>query len=264
MPPILNVQQIAMRFGPTEVFRGVTFSVEPGDRFALLGPSGCGKSTLLRLIAGLETPTAGTIVIGGREASRGSQVLLAPHERLLSMVFQDLALWPNLTARKNVELGLAGQRLSRASRHKRATAALAACGIAALADRRPDELSGGQQQRVALARALAVQPKMLLLDEPFASLDISTKSRLYSVVDQLCTELGLTLIVVTHDPLEATALCSRAAVLEEGCIAEVGALDVLLRAPVSATLNAFVAQLDMLGARPTPGEALPRNSTRRT
>ena len=173
------------------------------------------------------------------------------------MVFQDLALWPNLTAWGNIELGLAGTKLARAQRSDRAHAALEACRIVELGARYPSELSGGQQQRVALARALAVQPQLLLLDEPFSGLDIASKSHLYAAIRRLCSDLALTLIVVSHDPLEAAALCSHAAVLEQGCVAEIGELNVLLRKPASETLRAFVAQLPAgaMGAAERPPAA---------
>ena len=240
---IVQLRSIAKRFDAVEVFRDVSLDIRNGERLALLGPSGCGKSTLLRLIAGLDAPTDGELWINGEPASLPERILLPAHRRRLAIVFQDLALWPNLTVRGNVELGLAGTRLTRAERSARGQSALRACRIAELGDRRPSELSGGQQQRVALARALAVQPKLLLLDEPFSALDIATKSHLYAAIRGLCTDLALTLIVVSHDPLEATALCSRAVVLERGRIAEMGELPALLRTPVSETLREFVAQL---------------------
>jgi ABC-type Fe3+/spermidine/putrescine transport system ATPase subunit len=240
---MVELERVAMQLGSAEIFREISFAVSSGERFALLGPSGSGKSTLLRLIAGLESPAEGVIRIESREASRAGNILAAPHERSLALVFQDLALWPNLSVRENVELGLAGTRLSGRQRRERADSALATCRIADLAKRRPEQLSGGQQQRAALARALAVQPSILLLDEPFTSLDIATKNHIYTEIGRLCGELALTLILVSHDPLEAMALCSRAAVLEDGRLKEAGELRTLLADPVSHTLRSFVAQL---------------------
>ena len=159
------------------------------------------------------------------------------------MVFQDLALWPNLTVLQNVTLGLAGSDLPAHERGRRAVDALEACAIGDLALRRPDSLSGGQQQRVALARALAVRPKVLLLDEPFTALDVTIKTRLYEQIRELCATFDLNLILVAHDLLEARALCHQAAVLEDGTIQETGALDVLLANPASMTLGTFVEQL---------------------
>ncbi|MBA3563859.1 MAG: ABC transporter ATP-binding protein [Gammaproteobacteria bacterium] len=243
MNPIVQLKNIAKEFHAVEIFRDISLDIQSGERFALLGPSGCGKSTLLRLIAGLDAPTNGELWIDGQAASLAGRILLPAHQRGLAMVFQDLALWPNLTVHQNVELGLAGTSLARVQRRERAESALSACRIAELGGRKPGELSGGQQQRVALARALTAEPKLLLLDEPFSSLDIANKSHLYAVIRRLCTDFHLTLIVVSHDPLEAAALCSHAAVLERGRIAEIGGLQALLRNPVSETLREFVAQL---------------------
>lgn len=155
------------------------------------------------------------------------------------MVFQDLALWPNLTVLDNVVLGLSGQRLSRRQARERALEALALCGIGALAARRPGTLSGGQQQRVALARAIAVQPDFLLLDEPFAGLDLVTKMRLLEEIGNVAADQKLTVILVSHDPLEAKALCEFVVVLKEGQVEECGLLDELLRGPKSQLLQVF-------------------------
>jgi len=217
----------------------VSFVLAAGEHTALIGPSGCGKSTALRLLAGLETPTAGEVLLDGQIVSGSGTILVPPHRRGIALVFQDLALWPNLTVLDNVLLGLAGTCLSRPEARTCAREALALCGIAALADRRPGRISGGQQQRVALARALAPRPKFLLLDEPFSGLDLVTRARLLREVAALADERALTLLLVTHDPLEATALCRRAVVLEEGRVAEAGHLTDLLSSPKSEMLWTF-------------------------
>ena len=241
--PLVELRNVGKRYGSLQVFREVCLRIESGRHFALLGPSGCGKSTLLRVMAGLEPPTSGEVWLEGSLASASEQITLAPHERRFAMVFQDLALWPNLTVLENVELGLAGVRLKRPERKERALSALRACRIEECADRRPAELSGGQQQRTALARALAPHPKALLLDEPFSGLDIAVKGHLYAEIRRLCQEFGVTVVLVSHDPLEATALCSYGAVIEHGRIRENGEFQELLRAPESETLQAFVEQL---------------------
>ena len=243
MTPLLEVKNLSMAYGRKRAFQHVCLALGQGEHLALLGPSGCGKSTLLRILAGLAVPTEGTVWLAGHLASEPGRVLIPPHRREMAMVFQDLALWPNLTVLQNVTLGLAGSDLASHARGQRAVEALEACAIGDLARRRPDSLSGGQQQRVALARALAVRPQVLLLDEPFAGLDVTIKTRLYEQIRELCATFHLSLILVAHDPFEARALCHQAAVLEDGTIQESGALDALLANPESMTLGTFVEQL---------------------
>jgi ABC-type Fe3+/spermidine/putrescine transport system ATPase subunit len=242
-PSLIELRKVTKSYGSLEVFREISLTIGKGEHFALLGPSGCGKSTLLRLIAGLDAPTQGEVWLEGTQASTAGRVELQPHQRGIALVFQDLALWPNLTVLENVELGLAGAGLSRSERRNRALAALSVCKIEEQARRKPAELSGGQQQRTALARALAVQPKALLLDEPFSGLDIAIKGHLFTEIRRLCEESGVTVVLVSHDPLEATALCSSGAVIEHGRVIEKGPFRELLQAPESATLRAFVEQL---------------------
>ena len=250
MTPLLEIKNLSMAYGRQRVFQHVCLALDQGDHLALLGPSGCGKSTLLRILTGLAAPTEGEVWIAGRPASEPGRVLMPPHRRQMAMVFQDLALWPNLTVLQNVTLGLAGSgHLCSRERGSRAVEALEACAVGDLTLRRPDSLSGGQQQRVALARALAVRPRVLLLDEPFAGLDVTIKVRLYKQIRELCAMFDLSLILVAHDPLEARAVCQQAAVLEDGTIQETGALDALLANPKSITLRTFVEQLRDTGKR---------------
>lgn len=238
--PWVEANSVSAGHGPQVILQNVSWTIDRGSRWALLGPSGSGKSTLLRLLAGLTAPLTGEIKIDGRMASSAGKIDLPPHERGLAMVFQDLALWPNLTAFENVELGLSGARLGRDERKQRARAALEACQIAQLSERRPQALSGGEQQRLALARALAVRPKLLLLDEPFSGLDIDVKDRLFVEIGRLIEELDCALVLVSHDPSEALALCSSAVVLEGGTTIEAGVFAELLSSPASRTLRSFV------------------------
>ncbi len=250
--PLVELRNVTKRYGPLEVFRELTLRIGKGEHFAILGPSGCGKSTVLRLIAGLDSPTKGEVWLEERRASTACRLELQPHQREIALVFQDLALWPNLTVLENVELGLAGAKLSRPERRNRAFSALRVCRIEEQARRRPAELSGGQQQRTALARALALQPKALLLDEPFSGLDIAIKGHLFAEIRRMCEEFDVTVILVSHDPLEATALCSFGAVIEDGRVIEEGTFRELLQSPQSATLRAFVEQLPQSpNAKPT-------------
>ncbi len=221
----------------------VTFAIEPGQHVAILGTSGCGKSTALRLLAGLDTPCEGEVMLNGTVVSTARTIRMPPHLRGVSMVFQDLALWPNLSARENVRLGLAGTSLSRRESATRAQEALHRCGIESFSHRLPKTLSGGEQQRVALARAIAPRPDFLFLDEPFAGLDLITRTRLLLEIHALATEQPFTIVLVTHDPLEATALCRSAVVLSGGRVEADGTLEELLRTPKSQILRAFRAQL---------------------
>jgi len=195
--PLLTVRGLTKKHGPNMVIQDLSFSLAPGERLAVMGPSGCGKSTLLRLIAGLEQPTSGIVE-------------MSPALRV-GMVFQDLALWPNLSVLENVTLALPHH--PRKLRKPEALAALEACHIAELARRRPSTLSIGQQQRVAIARAIAVQPHLLLLDEPFSSLDAKLKAELLNMVNSLAGR-DVALILVTHDEMEAHQLCERRVSLE--------------------------------------------------
>ncbi len=214
----------------------VSCEIPDGQNTAILGPSGCGKSTLLRLLAGLEPPTAGSIRLDGQLISTAERIQRPPHRRGVAMVFQDLALWPNLTTRDNVRLGLAGLRLNREQSASRVHEALALCGIADLADRHPGQLSGGQQQRVALARALAVQPRFVLLDEPFSGVDLATKSRLLTEIADWARLRRFQVVLVSHDPWEALELCEAAIILDRGVVRGVGKVNELL---VSASFEPF-------------------------
>lgn len=238
-----DVREVGRTYDATTALHGVSLQLRPGARVAILGPSGAGKSTLLRLLAGLEPPSYGQIALDGIVVSRPGEIVVAPHRRSVSMVFQDLALWPNLSALDNVVLGLAASSLSLGARRERAREVLDLVGVGTLSQRVPAALSGGEQQRVALARALAVQPAYLLLDEPFASVDLATKARLFDEIQLLADQSGFALLLVTHDPLEALALCRDALVLEGGRQCESGALPALLEHPQSDTLRAFQTQM---------------------
>ena len=234
----LSIAGLGHRYGDSTILAAVDATIGKGETLALLGASGCGKSTLLRLIAGFEPPSAGRIAFDGITWSEPDAVLVPPHQRGIGMVFQDLALWPGLTALDNAALGL-GARMSRREAREQGRNALSICGVMALAECWPGELSGGQQQRVALARAVAGEPQWLLLDEPFGGLDLLSREALIKDVARLVAELGTTLLLVTHDPREAVVLCDRAIVLDAGRVVEAGPLSGLLQQPASALMMAF-------------------------
>jgi ABC-type Fe3+/spermidine/putrescine transport system ATPase subunit len=238
----LRAEALRMQYDTVAVLHDITFTIRPGEHTAVLGQSGSGKSTLLRLLAGLEAPTGGEMWLNGQLGSRAGTVLIPPHERGMGMVFQDLALWPNLTALGNVELGLAARALAREARRARALEALKICGLEGLEQRRPAMLSIGQQQRVAFARALAARPAWLLLDEPFASLDLVLKERLIGELGHLVSTFDCTLLLVTHEPHDAQRLCPQLLVLEDGRVLETGSWESVMARPRSALLKLYGAR----------------------
>lgn len=232
-------ERVSRVFGRHTALSEVTLDLAPGRHTAILGPSGCGKTTLLRLLAGLDTPSAGRVTMNGGTASDSSGVVIAPHRRGTSMVFQDLALWPNLRVLDNVRLALSGSGFPRADARRRARDALERCGIADLARRRPNELSGGQQQRVALARAIAPRPGLLLLDEPFTGLDLITRDFILAQIRELAAMVGFTIVLVTHDPSDAASMCAHGVLMDGGRVSEDGSLDRLLRESDSSLMRLY-------------------------
>jgi ABC-type Fe3+/spermidine/putrescine transport system ATPase subunit len=236
-------RSVSKVYGRHTVLADITFVLPAGEHTALLGPSGSGKTTVLRLLAALEAPTTGQVLLNDEVVSEANRIRRPPHRLGIAMVFQDLALWPNLSVLDNVRLGLTGGQLSRVEVRQRADEVLTLCGIQALAPRKPGQISAGQQQRVALARALATRPAFLLLDEPFAGLDLVVKTRLLREISQLATQ-QLTIVLVTHDPWEATVLCQSGVVLgASGRVEESGPLADLLRKPRSEMLKVFAEHM---------------------
>jgi iron(III) transport system ATP-binding protein len=222
--PAVGVRNVAKRFASHQALAGVTLDVGVGESVVILGPSGCGKTTLLRLIAGLEVPEIGEIWLGDVQAAGPGRNLLAPHQRHLGFVFQDLALWPHLTVRGNLEFVLSALKVPKADRGRRLQEALSIVRADGFAGRYPDELSGGEQQRVALGRALVGNPGLLLLDEPLSSLDSELRSRMRTELARVQRTLALTTIYVTHDSEDAALLADRVIEMRAGRIVAVNAV----------------------------------------
>jgi ABC-type sugar transport system ATPase subunit len=215
--------------------RPLDLAIEHGEFLVLVGPSGCGKSTLLRLIAGLETPTTGRILIGGEDMTG-----LAPQSRDLAMVFQSYALYPHMSVRDNLAYGLKVRGTERAIVAARVAEVAAALGIEALLERRPAQLSGGQRQRVALGRAMVRQPKAFLLDEPLSNLDPALRAQARAELRRLHRRLGVTVVYVTHDQEEAMTLGGRIAVLRDGTIEQIAPPSEMYARPVSTFVARFI------------------------
>jgi iron(III) transport system ATP-binding protein len=216
--PCVSVRTLAKRFGSHLALSDVSVEVASGEFVVIVGPSGCGKTTLLRLIAGLEVPESGEVWLEGRRVSGPRRRLVPPHERGIGFVFQDLALWPHMRVRQNLEFVLASGRMPRSDRFPRVREALALVRVEALADRYPHELSGGEQQRVALARALVGRPGLLLLDEPLSSLDPELRDALRAELLRLREAAGVTAVYVTHDREDAAVLADRVIEMRAGRI----------------------------------------------
>lgn len=228
-------------FGTVRALDGVSLGIEAGSFVSLLGPSGCGKSTLLRVVAGLEHPDSGSVHIGGRDVTDDS-----PQARPTALVFQSYALFPSMTVGQNVEYGLRVRRISKEERSTRVRQTLERVGMADLVERPVTRLSGGQQQRVAVARALAVQPAVLLFDEPLSNLDVSLRERTRDELRQLQQELGTTAIYVTHDQEEALAVSDRIAVMQAGRLVETGTPQELYDNPETAYVAGFLGGSNLL------------------
>ncbi|MCY0386664.1 ABC transporter ATP-binding protein [Robbsia sp. Bb-Pol-6] len=240
----VRFEKIRHRFGATTVIDTLDLTIEGGELVALLGPSGCGKSTLLRILAGLQPQTGGTVTIGGEPVDG-----LSPRQRGVGIVFQNYALFPHMRVLANVAYGLEANGMKRAAAERRAMTMLERVRMDAFATRHPRELSGGQQQRVALARTLAVEPRILLLDEPFAALDKSLRLDMQIEIRRLQRELNITTIMVTHDQEEAMSMADRVAVLHQGRLEQFAAPTDLYDRPATPFVAGFVGTANLLAAR---------------
>lgn len=252
----VRLDGIRKAYADVLALQDISLELETGSMLALLGPSGCGKTTCLRLISGFERPDAGTIEIDGRRVASPSS-MVPPERRRVGLVFQDLALFPHLSARQNIAFGIRRDPDQRV----RTDELLEMVGLSADADRMPHELSGGMQQRVALARALAPRPDVLLLDEPFSSLDQAMRTQLRAEVRQILREARQSAIFVTHDQGEALTIADRVAVMTRGRVLQVAAPEIIYAEPATPYVATFIGVSNLVGAEVAAGLAVTRFGT---
>ena len=249
----LSMEGLGMRFGDFVAVRNFNLQVERGEFVSLLGPSGCGKTTTLQMVAGFLEPSQGRLMLDGKDITR-----LRPEQRGMGVVFQSYALFPHMTVEQNIAFGLQMRKLDRDAQQKRIADALALVRLHGLAHRYPKELSGGQRQRVAIARALAIQPDVLLLDEPMSNLDAKLRQEMHVEMRAIQRQLGITTILVTHDQVEAMTMSDRIAVMHNGVIAQVDTPQALYDRPASDFASVFLGKTNRLDgtsadAGPGPG-----------
>ncbi len=246
MEPILLLRDLSKHYAGARAVNGVSLEIPRGGFYSLVGPSGCGKTTTLRMVAGFEEPTSGEVMLEG-ERVNGRR----PYERNVSTVFQNYALFPHLTARQNVEFGL--KRKGVADRAARVARVLELVRLGGKADRYPAQLSGGERQRVALARSLVLEPAVLLLDEPLAALDPKLRKQMRFELKEMQRRVGITFLLVTHDQEEALSLSDQVAVMNEGCIEQVGTPQEVYLRPRTRFVAGFLGAvnwIDSIGLRP--------------
>jgi iron(III) transport system ATP-binding protein len=251
----LTLEGVSRHFGQVAALRDIDLDIRPGEILALLGQSGCGKTTLLRIAAGVDAPSAGRVLLDGREVASAS-VLVPPEKRSVGLMFQDYALFPHLSILKNVMFGL--NALDRKAREQEARAALARVGLEHLAETYPHEISGGEQQRVALARAIVPRPGILLMDEPFSGLDSRLRDSVRADTLSVLRETGATAVIVTHDPAEAMRMSDRIVLMRGGRIVQEGAAADLYDRPQSLFAARFFSQLNELEGAVQLGRAVTR------
>jgi putative spermidine/putrescine transport system ATP-binding protein len=237
----LELQGLHKRFGDVIALQSLDLTINSGEFVTFLGPSGCGKTTALRIVAGFERPDSGSVSVGGKDIT-----YVPANRRDMGMVFQAYSLFPNLTALDNVAFGLRVRRVARSERTKRATELLELIGLGSAANRYAHQLSGGQQQRVALARALAIQPSVLLLDEPLSALDAKVRVQLRDEIRRIQTQLGITALFVTHDQEEALSISDRVVVLSQGHIEQVGTPAEIYGDPKTVFVAQFVGTMNRI------------------
>jgi len=240
----IRIERVTKRFGETLAVDDVTFEIPGGEFFSMLGPSGCGKTTTLRMIAGFEDPTAGRIILEGKDVS-----FVPPAKRNVNMVFQAYGLFPHMTVRHNVGFGLKIKKVAKTEMGERVDEALHTVRMEALADRRPAHLSGGQQQRVALARALVNRPAALLLDEPLGALDLKLRKEMQLELKRIHATTATTFVYVTHDQEEALTMSQRIAVMKDGVVQQVATPRELYERPSNAFVAGFIGTSNVISVR---------------
>ncbi len=247
----VELSDLTRVYGSTKALDGLTLHIEPGELVALLGPSGCGKTTALRILAGLDEATSGTVSVGGVDVSR-----VPASKRDMGMVFQAYSLFPHLTVLDNVAFGLKMRGKAKQDRTSRAANMLDLVGLSAHTHKYASELSGGQQQRVALARALAIQPRVLLLDEPLSALDAKVRTQLRDEIRRVQLEVGTTTLFVTHDQEEALAVADRVGVMSQGRLEQLAAPAELYANPATPFVADFVGLNNKVPAQVSGGRAV--------
>ncbi len=237
----IKIDHAVKKYGKNVVIPDLSLDIQPGSFFTLLGPSGCGKTTLLRMIAGFNSIEGGNFYFNDKRIND-----LDPSKRNIGMVFQNYAIFPHLTVRKNVEFGLQNRKLDRKKIEEQTSKYLKMMKIEEFAERLPERLSGGQQQRVALARALCIQPDVLLMDEPLSNLDAKLRVEMRTVIKEIQKEVGITTVYVTHDQEEAMAVSDRIAVMRYGVIQQIGTPKLLYQRPANLFVATFIGLTNVL------------------
>jgi iron(III) transport system ATP-binding protein len=241
---VLALERVVLRYGRRTVLNGLSLGVEAEEVLAVVGPSGGGKTSIVRSLLGFEVPQEGTVRLAGEVASANGKLRVLPEDRGLAVVFQDLALWPHLTAAAHLAFALESQRVPPGERTERIEMMLQQVGLADRASSYPRELSGGERRRVAIARALVIEPRAVLFDEPLANLDVVLKAELLQLFGVLLRARRAASLYVTHDLREAAVLGSRIAVLEQGRIVQSGSVEDLCASPATEFVRRLVEDLD--------------------